>query len=553
MINKGQIASGHCMQFVVCFLLLLLSPIGWSQATGTKTTPSAAQPDAPKDMLGRTSPRGTVFGFISAARRGNAEIAALYLNTPLRGGDAALLARQLAIVLDRRLPARLNLISDVPEGSIPDPLRPDEDIIGTISTADGSLDIVVERVDREKAGKVWLFSRKTLAAIPGVFKEVSTPPFEEFLPEFLVRTTVASIPLFEWLAFFIGLPLLYVLTDLLNRWIAWTIGALRRRFGHNAELKNPQILPVPGRLLVLAVIIRILLSAVELPLLARQFWSIVALVIAVLSCVWWLLHLNGSAERYVLKRHPAMSGSASVLRLLRRLVDGIVLFAGLLFMLYRFGVNVTAALAGLGVGGIAVALAAQKTLENVIGGVSLIADQAVRVGDFLDVDDVRGTVEEVGFRSTRVRTLDRTLVILPNGQIANMKLQRISARDKFWFHPVMRLRHETTPEQLRSVLANIRELLHQDPSIDPRSVRVRFIRLGTFSLDIDVFAYATAPDWSGFLEIQEKLLVGIMEIVQKAGTGIALPYRTVYLGADRGEKNPQVPVRNDAKDVQRVA
>lgn len=553
MINKSQIASKHCKQLVVCFLLLLLSPTVWSQTAGTKTTPGAAQPEPPKDTLGRTTPRGTVFGFISAARKGNAEIAALYLNTPLRGGDAALLARQLAIVLDRRLPARLNLISDVPEGSIPDPLRPDEEVIGTISTADGSLDIIVERVDRGKAGKVWLFSRKTLAAIPGVFQEVSTPPLEEFLPQFLVRTTVVSIPLFEWLAVFIGLPLLYVLTGLLNRWIAWGIGALRRRFGRNAELKNPQILPVPARLLLLAVIIRILSSSVELPLLARQFWSTVALVIAVLACIWWLLLLSGSAERYVLKRRPALSGSASVLRLLRRLIDGIVLFAGLLFMLYHFGINVTAALAGLGVGGIAVALAAQKTLENVIGGVSLIADQAVRVGDFLDVDDVQGTVEEVGLRSTRIRTLDRTLVILPNGQIANMKLETISARDKFRFHPVIRLTHETTPEQLRSVLGSIRELLHQDPSIDPRSVRVRFIRLGAFSLDIDLFAYAAASDWSGFLEIQEHLLVGIMEILQKAGTGLALPHRTAYLDADRADKNPQTPVRDDAQDVQRVA
>ncbi len=553
MISKGQIAGGHCMRLVVCFLPLFLSPVVWSQATGTKTTPSAAQPEVPKDTLGRTTPRGTVFGFVSAARKGNAEIAALYLNTPLRGGDAALLARQLAIVLDRRLPARLNLISDVPEGSIPDPLRPDEDIIGTISTADGSLDIVVERVDRGKAGKVWLFSRKSLAAIPGVFQEVSTPPLEEFLPKFLVRTTVASIPLFQLIAVFIGLPLLYVLTGLLNRWIAWGIGALRRRLGRNAELKNPRVLPVPARLLLLAIIIRILLTRVALPLLARQFWSTATLVIAVFACIWGLLLLNGSAERHVLKRRPAMSASASVLRLLRRLIDGIVLFAGLLFMLYHFGINVTAALAGLGVGGIAVALAAQKTLENVIGGVSLIADHAVRVGDFLNVDDVQGTVEEVGLRSTRIRTLDRTLVILPNGQIANMRLETISVRDKCWFHPVIRLRYETTPHQLRLVLANIRELLRQNPNIDPSSVRVRFIRLGSYSLDIELFAYVATPDWSGFLETQETLLVAIMEIVEKAGTGIASPSRRICLAADQAEKNPQAPVRNDAHDVQRVA
>ncbi len=541
------------MQLVVCFLLLLFSPVVWSQATGTKTTQSPAQPEPPKDTLGRTTPRGTVFGFISAARKGNAEIAALYLNTSLRGGDAAVQARQLAIVLDRRLPARLNLISDVSEGSIPDPLKPDEDVIGTISTGDGSLDIVVERVDRGKAGKVWLFSRKTLASIPDVFQEVSTPRLEEFLPEFLIRTSIASIALYEWLAVFIGLPVLYLLTGLFNRLLAGSLGALRRWLRHNAALKNPQILSVPLRLLLLAIIVRIVSASLPLPLLARQFWSTATLLIAVLASIWWLFLLSESAERYVLQRRPAMRASASVLRLLRRMLDGIVLFVGLLFMLYHFGINVTAALAGLGVGGIAVALAAQKTLENVIGGVSLIADHAVRVGDLLNVDNVQGTVEEVGLRSTRIRTQDRTLVILPNGQIANMRLETVSVRDKFWFHPVIRLRSETTPCQLRLVLADIRELLRLNPNIDPGSVRVRFIRLGSFSLDVDLFAYVAAPDWNGFLEIQEGLLVAIMEIVEQAGTGIAFPSRRICLGADQAQKNPQAPARNDAQDAQRVA
>src|SRR5438552_11371261 len=169
----------------------------------------------------------------------------------------------------------------------------------------------------------------------------------------------------------------------------------------------------------------------------------------------------------------------------------------------RFGVNPTAALAGLGVGGIGVALAAQKTLENVIGGISLIADQAVPVGDILKLGDISGTVEDVGLRSTRIRTLERTLVSLPNGQIANMKLETISVRDKFWFHPVIGLRYETTPVQLRTILSNFRESLRRHPNVDPSSVRVRFIRFGAFSLDVDIFAYASADDWSNFLEIQE--------------------------------------------------
>ena len=513
-------------------LSLLFSVSVWSQVAAPANAPAPAQPETPKDTLGRATPRGMVLGFLSAARKGNTEVAALYLNTPLRGGDSEVLARQLAVVLDRRLPARLNQISDKPEGSVPDPLKPDEDSIGVIDTADGPLDIVVERVDRGKAGKVWLFSRKTLTSIPGVFQELTTPPVEEFLPKFLVNTRVIGVPLFEWLAVFLGLPLLYLATGLLNRALGWGVGRVRRRIKHDASLKNPQLLRVPIRLLLVAGIIYLLVHSIALPLLARQFWSTTALLITLIACVWWLLLLNRSVERYLVERRPSLSGSASVLRLFRRTIDGLLLFAGFLFILYHFGIEMTAALAGLGVGGIAVALAAQKTLENVIGGISLIADQAVRVGDFLNLGDVQGTVEDVGLRSTRIRTLDRTVVSLPNGQIAGMRLETLSVRDKFWFHPIIGLRYETTPAQLQSVLSGVRDLLGQQRNVEPTSIRARFIRISTFSLDVEIFAYVKAIDWADFLEIQERFLFAIIDIVDKAGTAMAFPSQTLYFTDD---------------------
>ena len=122
------------------FLMLISCPAIWSQAATPK--PETVQPEVPKDTLGRNSPRGTVLSFLSAARKKNDQVAALYLNTRLRDEDAQILARQLAVVLDRRLPARLNELSDKPEGSMPNPLRPDEDLVGTIVTARGSLDIL---------------------------------------------------------------------------------------------------------------------------------------------------------------------------------------------------------------------------------------------------------------------------------------------------------------------------------------------------------------------------------------------------------------------------
>jgi MscS family membrane protein len=184
----------HAGRVVLLSLLLLFCKRAWPQAVAPKATTAPAPPEAPKDTLGRDTPRGAVLAFLNAARKGNAELAALYLNTSLRGPEAATLARQLAVVLNRRLPPRLGQISDKPEGSAPDPLRPDEDLVGSISTAKGQLDIMVERVDRGKAGKVWLFSRKTLSEIPVAFQELDTPPLEEILPQFMVKR-VANIPI----------------------------------------------------------------------------------------------------------------------------------------------------------------------------------------------------------------------------------------------------------------------------------------------------------------------------------------------------------------------
>ena len=173
------------------------------------------------------------------------------------------------------------------------------------------------------------------------------------------------------------------LSGFLNRVLSPLVGLLRRRLYKKPDLPNPEVLPKPIRLLLLAVLIRWLLTEVSLPLISRQFWFSAASIIIISSCVWLVILLNSRGEEYIHQRLRGrnLTGATSMLRLARRAIDGLAIFTGLLVAMYQFGVNPTAALAGLGVGGIAVALAAQKTLENVIGGVSLIFDQTVNVGD----------------------------------------------------------------------------------------------------------------------------------------------------------------------------
>jgi MscS family membrane protein len=122
----------------------------------------------------------------------------------------------------------------------------------------------------------------------------------------------------------------------------------------------------------------------------------------------------------------------------------------------------------------------------------------VRVGDFLKIGDTRGTIEDVGLRSTRIRTLDRSVVSVPNGQLANLTLENLSSRDKFWFHPSVRLRCDAIAGQMRSILEGLSKIPAYHPRFESNSGYVRFLRFGASSLDLEVFAYVIATDWSHF-------------------------------------------------------
>ena len=397
-----------------------------------------------------------MIGFLTAGKDGKSEIAVQYLHTDLKGGDAAALSHQLFTVLDARLPAKLAKLSDVPEGSRENPLKINEEVVGTVERAGGSLDIIVERVEQPTGPPIWQFSAWTLKSIPDVYDEVSGGWGNTGVGQLLNSTRLRRARHFEWLAVLLCLPLFYFATVLLNKLLTPLVRRVWQRAFPESDFIR-KVLPAPIRLLVAALALRWFLSSVSLSLFVRQAGASAANLIFVWAVAWLLIQLNGEVERYVRRRLPGLNAGAGIalVRLVRRIADIVVVIVGLLFTLRLFAIDPTPALAGLGVGGIAVALAAQKTLENVIAGVSLIVDQAVRVGDTLKMGDVIGTVDHVGLRSTRIRTLDRTVVSVPNSQIANVTLETLSVRDKFWFHPIIGLRYETTPQQLRDIIDGI--------------------------------------------------------------------------------------------------
>jgi len=526
-INKSESApSRRRLVCVYAGLAIVLSTIGaFAQTPGGP--PAAPAPDTKSDRLDRTTPKGTVAGFLGAARRGEDDLARQYLNTRQTGEAAAALAHQLFVVLDRRMRG-LPELSDAPEGSRKNPDMPGLEIIGSVDRASGRIDIVLEQVQRADGGLIWLFSRATLQAVPSIYDEIVVARTARGLPPQLTSIRLGGILLLEWGIMLIALAALYPVTNLLNRALTGLVRRIRRDAFERSTFARRGVVSAPVRLLLLAIACRVLLEALPFSLLSRQFWSNPSAIVAIVCTAWLAVLVNAEVERSFLRRVAAANAAAatSLARLVRRLVDLFVIFLALIALLRHFGIDPTPALAGLGVGGIAVALAAQKTLENVIAGASLIFDQAVRVGDLLKMGQVTGTVEYIGLRSTRIRTADRTLVSVPNSQIANTTLETLSARDMYWFHPIVSLRHDTTPEQLQSVIDGLHELLSKQNTIDQSSVRVRFQRLAAFSLDVEVSAYIFGRDWSHFMEVQEALRLVVTRIVEQSGTAIALPWQT---------------------------
>jgi len=229
-----------------------------------------------------------------------------------------------------------------------------------------------------------------------------------------------------------------------------------------------------------------------------------------------------------------MSGTGSLMILGERVVKALVVIVAGLGIMGVLGFNLTTALAGLGIGGLAIGFGAQKTIENLFGGVSVLADEVIRVGDSCNFNGRIGTVEDISFRSTRIRTTERTELSIPNGTLSTINIENFTRRDKILFNPIIGLRYETSADQLRCVLAECRKLLYEHPKVETASARIRFAGFLESALSLEVFSYVLTKDYAEFTAIREDILLRMMDIVKEAGTDFAFPSRIIYLGKDSG-------------------
>ena len=357
-----------------------------------------------------------------------------------------------------------------------------------------------------------LFSKQFIQSLPERFNQLHGP-----------------LPLWQWIALAMVVSVCKILISLSfklgKRWNErWENRGLKWRIG--------QLLALIGVVFLLLIARRLIDDGIWVTGSVYQFLSTSFLLAQFFFVSWFILAIfNYFAEIYVFKKHKGKHVESSLITVLSRIFGGLTIAILGIYVIEFMGFSISPILAGLGVGGLAVALAIRPVLENVINGLTLYADGGIKIGELCRYGSKLGTIESIGLRSTRIRTLERSLITIPNSEFANMEIDNLERRDKRRMEHILRLRPEVTLDQLRVLIVNIRRLLIQHPMFEEDPVRVRLVGMGDYSINLSVMGYISCRDNEEFMAVQEDVLFSALAQVESVGAKTA--YSTEYQFVDR--------------------
>ncbi len=456
-----------------------------------------------------------------------------------RDDEAALRAQYLKQVIDR--------VGHVLWQEIPD--NPDRDGVYThFIHPEGRIEI--GPVATENGERIWQFTADTLAAARPLYIALEDMPLDvgvnfDTSSVFLqirdevrafdrrLLNTVGGVEIWQGVALVVFLLASVVVSWLIAAGLFRVILRLRREPDAAMGVRTRFVVPLQVLLVagfgLFAVRVLGLPETVDVPL------RIVFGVLLAVAGGWFAYNLVDQIGRAASSASGRFGYRDEMLQSLAVALAKVVVIIGAVLLLAEvLSIPWQGVVAGLSIGGLAIGLAARSTLENFIGGLTLLADKPIRVGDFCQFGGQLGTVEGLGLRSVKVRSLDRTVVTIPNGEFVNLYLENYSRRDSILLRTTLQLRYETTPDQLRWVLTQLRKLFLQHPQVLAEPSRARFIGFGAHSLDIELFAYVDTDDYNAYLAIQEDLFLRMIDIVERSGTGFAFPSTVNYLARDKG-------------------
>jgi MscS family membrane protein len=479
-----------------------------------------------------------MIGFLKCAERGDFENAARYLQSTSEQDANLVLRAEESRELHRRFKGNIGLLSDDPSGTVEPGLPPGQVRAGVLTAGSATVDVILVRVDDPASGKIWLISKETVASIQELYAQMESEAptvVDHLIPAALTSRRLLGMSLAQWLGWLLSIPI-----SLLLAWLLAFVLSMPRRI--RSRLRNLPFrslwetpLGMPLKCIIAILMNSFFVYLLEPPLLYRFYYVRILATLLVGCFVWLVSTITDRGYEYAVNQTRTQhKGGESILIVMQRLTRIVLVIIALVAALALFGLNVTTTLAGLGIGGLAIALAAQRTLENLIGGLSLLMDKAVQVGDFCRIGDQLGTVEDIGLRSLKLRTLDQTLLVVPNGSLAQMQFGNLTGRSKLLINQTFALRIETQVEQLRFVLDRVQTMLDQHPAIEPGTSRVRATNFVGAAFELELFAYGKTGDWARLTAIRQDVILKIAEIVEASGTRFAAPTQLAYLSRDTG-------------------
>lgn len=472
----------------------------------------------------KISPLKTTQSFLRYAELGNYPAAAEYLdlrNLPesVRELGDAELARQLYVVITRKARIDFGSLSDdakgIPESGVPDY----RDVLTRIEYNKDIVTIFLQRVPDGEGASIWKISNASIVHVPELYKKYGYGPTVEFVRELLPAKSFLGAEIFKWVIA-ITVALLAVA---IWYFVSWP---LVKYFMHTREGDRVRIdaylhKPVAAVIFFTTAywVIHHLGTAASSQGHARVNTVIILVVV-------WLIYATADLARDIYADHLKKRGRDSALMLIRPVLATFKLIVGVLAFvtwLDNVGINITALLTGLGVGGLAVALVLQKPLEDILGALSLYTQQPVTVGQFCTSGDTKGTIEEIGIRTTKIRTIQQTLVAIPNAVMARASIENISERPQILHRQIIRVAVHTPHGKLRSLLIKLREVLSKNPHVNQSNHRVRLVGFAEFAIEIEVFAFVLTTDWPQFLEFAESINLAMIHVLEDEKVELALP------------------------------
>lgn len=514
-------------------LISLLCLIGNANAVSLLTNAdSQSITDLSKDSYGRDSPRSTMQNFVKALSDKDMALAEKYLDSDfLTEQEGQEPVANLKIALDRggRLQPVLS-ISDKSEGDLEDRLPSDLEKIGTIEINSEKIDLLLIRKTDADGVVYWQVFKETLDKLPTNLKENHTSLAEELGFDLWADKQILGHQVSDLVSLAIligvGLSLIWIIL-----WVVWGVFAFLYPKIRGKSFAIPSKALLPLSVVILASIFSEVMVQMAVPVTLRSAVTRGVEVVAWLATAWLVLRVIDvvfmRAENNS-RKHKRLE-QVSILNLFRKVAKALMVIVAVIIIFGNLGFDLTTGIAALGVGGLALAFGAQKTIENLIGSVVVVADRPVHVGDYCRFGTMEGTVIDIGIRSSRIRTLSRTIVTVPNGEFSAMQIENYDARDMFYFYHFLYLKRTASPDEIGRLINDLQLFLENHIYVNNEWTLVRLSELRQDAFVIEMRCYLDATDVSEFWKKQSELLIDVLNEVAKYEVEHALPSQEISL------------------------